>query len=222
MSRPAAPARSSRPRTTLSRVGGFTFAEHPEREAPDARVIWRADLDPGTLTAIAIPASANDDIVDLVDSHLLAPWLTIARAEGGAEHVVLSDGCHHIRLDIASGSLAAGQRVRLHYSLSGLASAERKIQPLRRFLHFCRHRQFSGRLFLSDTRIDRDLAMLRVHDAIMVGASQREIAIALFGAERVAEGWEGRTDSLRSRVRRLVVDARAMARGGYRALLRRH
>jgi hypothetical protein len=205
----------------MSHAGGFTFAEHPEREAPDARIIWRADLDPATLSVAAVPAAADDDVADLVDAELLAPWLTIVQADDGTEHAVLSDGRHHIRLDIASGSLAAGQRVRLHYSLSGLATAERMILPLRRFLHFCRHRQFSGGLFPLDTRIDRELAMLRVHDALNAGASQREIAIVLFGRDRVADGWEGRTDSLRSRVRRLVVDARGMARGGYRTMLRR-
>jgi hypothetical protein len=63
--------------------------------------------------------------------------------------------------------------------------------------------------------------MLRVHDALAAGASQREIASVLFGAERVEADWLGTSESLRSRVKRLVRDARAMARGGYRSLLRR-
>lgn len=63
--------------------------------------------------------------------------------------------------------------------------------------------------------------MLRVHDAIGRGASQREIGAALFGEERVARDWVGESDSLRSRVRRLVGEAHAMARGGYRQLMRR-
>ncbi|MEZ0243081.1 MAG: DUF2285 domain-containing protein [Sphingomonas sp.] len=205
----------------MSPVGGFTFAEHPEREAPEARIIWRADLDPGTLSVVATPAAADDDAGDLIDGIVLAPWLTLVTAADGAEHAVLSDGWHHIRLDVTAGSLVGAGPVRLHYALSGLNSAERMVPPLRRFLHFCRHRRFAGALFAPDGRIERELAMLRVHDGVAAGASQREIAIILFGAERVAQGWDGRTDSLRSRVRRLVVDARAMARGGYRSLLRR-
>lgn len=205
----------------MSRVGGFTFAEHPEREAPEARIIWRADLDPGTLRVVAVSADATDAANDLLDADMLSPWLTIVRGGDGVEHAVLSDGWHHIRLDVAGGSLAAGEPVVLHYAIAGVRRAERRILPLRRFLHFCRHRRFAGALFPVDSRIERELAMLRVHDGLVAGASQRDIGIVLFGAGRVAEGWDGRSDSLRSRVRRLVVDARAMARGGYRSLLLR-
>ena len=63
--------------------------------------------------------------------------------------------------------------------------------------------------------------MLRVHDAVRDGASQREIGAALFGDERVGHDWSDGSDSLRSRVRRLVREARDMAQGGYRQLMRR-
>jgi hypothetical protein len=206
---------------TMSHAGGFTFAEHPEREAPEARIIWRADLDPGTLRVVAVNARADDAPDDLFEARMLAPWLTIARAADGVEHAVISDGWHHIRLDVAGVSIESGEPVMLHYPASGLTSAERAIKPIRQFLHFCRHRRFAGALFPVDSRIDRELAKLRVHDAIAAGASHREIAIALFGAHRMADGWDGRSDSLRSRVRRLVCDARSMARGSYRSLLRK-
>ena len=63
--------------------------------------------------------------------------------------------------------------------------------------------------------------MLRVHDAISQGASQREIGAALFGDEQAVRDWNDGSDSLRSRVRRLVREAGAMARGGYRQLMQR-
>lgn len=66
----------------------------------------------------------------------------------------------------------------------------------------------------------RLIAVLRVADALTTGASQREIATVLFGAEAVARDWNGRSDALRSRLRRLVREARTMAAGGYRQLLR--
>jgi hypothetical protein len=67
----------------------------------------------------------------------------------------------------------------------------------------------------------RWLTVLRVHDALLDGASQREIGAALFGEDHLHRHWDGASDSLRSRVRRLVQEARATARGGYRQLLRR-
>lgn len=58
-------------------------------------------------------------------------------------------------------------------------------------MHFCRYRRFAGALFPVDRWIDRELAMLRIHDGRVSGASQREFATVPFRAERVAHGWEG-------------------------------
>lgn len=199
--------------------GGFTFAEHPALPAPDARIIWRAGIDPGTLRVIAEAADPSDP--DSIKIDRLRAWLTIAYDRAGREHAVLSDGYRHIRLDVEEGSLECTQAVFLHYRLRGLVSVERRILPLRRLLHLCRTQRFARSLFPPDPRIGRWVMMLRVHDAVASGASQREIARVLFGAERVEAESVGGSESLRSRVRRLVRDARGMARGGYRSLLRR-
>lgn len=201
----------------IPRNGGFTFAERPDLEAPEARIIWRADLDPGTLEVTATPTVADDP--DGVDIAELAPWLTIATDAAGVEHAVLSDGWHHIRLDLDGGSLAGGVPLLFSCHVRGIASAIPKILPLRRLLELCRHRRFASALFPEDRRIDRWIELLRVHDALADGASQREIAGALFGAERVAREWSGTSDSLRSRTRRLIREATMMAQGGYRLLL---
>ncbi len=151
---------------------------------------------------------------------MLARWLSIATDSDGREHAVLSDGLRHIRLDLKSGHLIAGVPIVLHYQLYGVRSAEPRVLPLRRFLHLCRHRRFAASLFPADLQIPRGLVLLRVHDALADGASQRDIAQAVFGAP-VDRDWSTTSDSLRSRVRRLIKDARTMAGGGYRALMRR-
>lgn len=199
--------------------GGFTFAEHPSRAAPEARIIWHAAFDPGTIAVAAIPADPADP--DSLDLAHIAPWLTIAIGSEGREHAVLSDGWHHIRFDIEKGCLTGQQAVLLHFRLQGIQSSERRLLPLRRFLHLCRTRRFSRSLFPPDPRIARMVDMLRIHDALVQGASQREIGAALFGEQRVALDWTVPSDSLRSRVRRLVRDAGIMARGGWRQLMRR-
>ena len=199
--------------------GGCTFAEHPSRAAPEARIIWHAEFDPGTIAVAAIPADpSGPDSLDLAD---IAPWLTVAIGVGGREHAVLSDGWHHIRFDIEEGCLAGQRAVLLQFRLQGIQSSERRLLPLRRFLHLCRTRRFSRSLFPPDPRIARMVDMLRVHDALVQGASQREIGAALFGEHRVALDWSVPSDSLRSRVRRLVREAGIMARGGWRQLMGR-
>ena len=197
--------------------GGFTFAEHPDVEAPDARIIWRADFDPGTLEVVVSPVTRRGP--DDVALAAIEPWLTISVDSASREHAVLSDGWHHIRLDVADGHLAGHDVVQFAYRLSGLTSTESRLLPLKRLIHLCRHRRFARSLYPPDPRIARWLLLLRVHDALSAGASQREIGIGLFGEARVDAQWNGRTDALRSRVRRLVRDATSMARGGYRSLL---
>lgn len=216
--RHAAPGRAgSHPATTPSN-GGFTFAERPEVEAPDARLLWHADFDPGTLRVVARPIERGHP--DAIDPAALEPWLTVVRDIHG-QHAVLSDGWHHIRLDVERGSLDAGKPVVLDYRLEGIASAEPRILPLRRLIDLCRKRRFSASLYPPDRRVDRWILALRVHDAVLVGASRREIARVLFGGAVERGEGDRRSDSIRSRVRRLVTDARRLAGGGYRALMRR-
>lgn len=65
----------------------------------------------------------------------------------------------------------------------------------------------------------RLLGMIRALDGRLEGASYREIAQALYGADVVARDlWK--TSSLRGQTIRLVADAVATMNGGYRKLLR--
>ncbi|WEK02181.1 MAG: DUF2285 domain-containing protein [Candidatus Sphingomonas phytovorans] len=201
--------------------GGFIFAEDPQRAAPDACLIWQAALDPGTLQMVASPV--DSDHADRFDPARFRCWFAIVTDPAGREHAVLSDGYHHIRIDIEEGSLAAGRPVLLRYALQGVvgAGAEARLAPLRRLVGLYRTGRFLPALFPPDRRVERALAALRVHDALSAGASQRDIAMVLFGTERIPADWRTASDSLRSRVRRLVAEARRMAGGGYRWLLRR-
>lgn len=199
--------------------GGFTFAEDPSRAAPEARILWHADLDPGVLHIEAFPAGVDEP--DRVDVARLRPWLTIVVDQKGREHAVLSDGFRRIRLDPDRGSLADADLVSLHFHLSGIARARRPLLTLRRFLHLYQHCRFSASLYPADPHVDRGLLALRVHDALTDGASQRDIALALFGTARVAQDWGTGSDALRQHIVRLSAQARAMAQGGYRTVLLR-
>lgn len=163
----------------------------------------------------------DPDHRDCFDPGRFRHWFAAVGNPGGPEHAVLSDGYHHIRIDVDAGSIITGQPVLLRYRMMGIVDAEAKLLPLRRLIALSRTGRFSRTLFPPDRRIDRWLDALRVHDALRCGASQREIAIALFGQERIPSDWRAASDSLRSRVRRLIRDAHRLAGGGYRKLLGR-
>lgn len=114
----------------------------------------------------------------------------------------------------------SGEPVLFQYRLYGQRSAETRIFPLRRFLFLCRHHRFPAALFPADAAIARGILALRVFDALQEGASQSEIAFGLFGAAALQIASARGSDSLRSRVRRLIDEARKMAAGGYRGMMR--
>jgi hypothetical protein len=59
---------------------------------------------------------------------------------------------------------------------------------------------------------------LQALDGVAAGASQREIAAALFGHDRAAAEWQPDSD-LRAKVRYLLQRGRRFVKGGYRDLL---
>jgi hypothetical protein len=59
---------------------------------------------------------------------------------------------------------------------------------------------------------------LQALDGVLAGASQREIAVVLFGSEVVTERWHS-DGELRARVRYLIRRASELMNGGYRRLL---
>lgn len=161
-----------------------------------------------------------EDNPERIDPAILSRWMTAVTDRAGAEQAVLSDGRRHIRLEIDAGTLHGTRPVMLRYRLSGVVKVKPAVLTLTRFLDLYQHRRFSATLFPRDRRMPRWIQLLRVHDARMAGASQREIAEVLFGRDDVAKSWRGKSDAMRAHVRRLINDAQAMADGRYRGLMR--
>lgn len=166
----------------------------------------------------AVPAEVSDP--EAIDLARLARWATIVRG-GDREHVALSDGWHRIRIDVVEGTLIEEGPARLDYLLSGLTRVDAHVLTLRRMLGLWRTGRFARILYPPEPGLPRRLETLRVGDALADGASYREMAVALYGEERVRAEWKGRSDFLMTRVRRRAAEARRMAAGGWRALLAR-
>jgi len=199
-------------------IGGCTFLERPDRPAPAARLLWVAQLDPGVLRLRW--SRAHRPGCDTFDIETLHPWMTRILGPDGQEHVALCDGQRRIRIDILAGALPGGPIVPT-WELSGVDRAGTQLNALRQFLHLVRTGRFPSSRFPAEPRIARKVDVLRTADALAAGASQREIAAALFGSRAAQAGWRDMSDHLRSRVRRLAAEARAMGAGGYRRLLGR-
>lgn len=193
---------------------GLHAFEPADIAAPAARPVWQSDVHAYVLEADALPTGDARNAFDLAR----VAGMSMIVVDNGREHLLVSDGLRAIRLDLLSGSVRRGP-VRLHYRLAGLASAEGPLLALRRLLALWRTGRFSAQLHPVEARAARFVLMLRVHDALASGATQREIAAGLLSAEAGEARWRVRAPTVRSRVQRLVRSARFMAAGGYRALL---
>ncbi len=195
---------------------GLVAFEAPDLTVPEARPMWRSDVYrfvlPVDVRRGAVPAGDTIDVARMSD-------LARILADGGAEHLLLSDGLRSIRLDGPSGAFTSGP-VCLRYSIEGLMAAEAPLLALRRILALCRTGRFSRSLHPREVRARRWILMLRAYDGLIAGADQRQIAEQLFSNSVVEPHWRSRESCVRSQAQRLVRSARQFAAGGYRWLLR--
>jgi hypothetical protein len=143
--------------------------------------------------------------------------VTVVTGEAG-ERVALCDGYRRIGLEVTRGSLLQGP-VRARFVLDHAAGIDKRIVTLRRLVMLLETGKFPKSLFQRESRASRWLMALRAHDAMVAGASQREIAEELFNSLYRGAHWKTDADFLRLRVNRLLRLARRMA-GEYRMLLR--
>lgn len=194
---------------------GLHALEDPDQPAGFAAPLWRRDLDPFALAALARP-SRQSEAFDL--RHL--PCLhRLQVSTDGCEFLFIGDGQHAIRLDIVAGSLCQGP-VDLLWALPSLARAMLPISSLERLAILCRTGRLPASGHPSPARARQWIAALRVRDALASGATHREIASVLFGGAVAGPRWRIEAASYRSRVRRLVCSARRMANQGVSVLLR--
>ena len=188
------------------------------RSAAHARLFWHPALDATVLKATASTADASDpDTIDLLRQP--GPVTILHLPDGGSELLLGAYG-RRLRLSIAS-RIDPTRPLRLDYRLSGHVGLERPLLTLRRFSALMRRGHCPATLFPKEPQATRWALLLATLDELARGASQRQIALSLFGKASVDRDWIGRSDYLRLRVRRLVASARALAGGGYLEVLKR-
>ena len=174
-----------------------------EADARAARPIWTAAVDPGLLIGTARACPRGDGNFDL--SRVRESRTMVASAEG--EHWLFGTGARPLRLDTRSGCLR-GDPVALVVHIARLDSPA--IIALARLIALARDGRWRTSHFPAERRATRWSQVLRVHDALLAGASQRDIADALFGTAGIAN-WRVNAAPWRRRSQRLVEAARRAA-----------
>ncbi|MFT5331020.1 MAG: hypothetical protein ACI9KA_002118 [Parasphingorhabdus sp.] len=136
-----------------------------------------------------------------------------------SQYVAISDGSVSLRLDVISGSVCNGP-VMIEHRLVGVSALAPKIPALHHFISLCRSGKMASWREPADPRLPRLILALRVLDALLDGASQRDIGTVLTGGGDEID-WPGPGDSNRSYVRRLIALAHRMEHLGPFGVLRR-
>jgi len=140
---------------------------------------------------------------------------SILQARGRAQIVILREG-RRVAVDL-SGQVADLGTTGLSFRID-LGTIGAQALALRRLKALLEARTAAA-LWPPMRRAARFQAMLTVLDARVEGASLREAGELVFGCAAVRAEWNGSSDFLKSRMRRLARDAAAMRDGGYRHLL---
>lgn len=177
----------------------------PSLTAREARPIWSADRDPRVIPARAIASAAQAE--DRFDIRRVAEMASIGLDGEDVEHWRIGTAARSIRLDVRAGTLLGGPTL-LSYDLAGLERLRPKLAPLQTLLVLALASR-PGVPAAREARATRWIAELRTADALTAGATQQDIARALFGGRIPSGRWRGEGESYRLRVQRLVRAAQA-------------
>lgn len=165
----------------------------------------------------AEPALRDDPVA--VDFTTIGGDLFVQPRHDGGERVLLRHAGLHLRIDLLAGSVLHGP-VSPKVVLPGFWGISAQLLTLKRLGILARGGLLPTSLQPREKRASRWARMLQAHDGAVAGATHREIANTIFGAELVRSEWRGASDHLRLKVQRLLREARRLASGGYRSLLR--
>ena len=209
--------RGERDSTYFAEQWGLAFPENPDLDARMVQPVWRSAPD----ALVRVTADNDDETSDADHFSLWAiPGRKSLRYDGRRLLLTAALGAHVLRMALANdvcdgGSFAyvirSGPRARARWqAVQQQLAKSQATEPARPYTVTVR----PSRLALLHMRA------LQALDGVLAGASQRDIAMAIFGEQRVAEGWHADSE-LRAQTRHLIRRAEAFTRGDYRSLVTR-
>jgi hypothetical protein len=124
-----------------------------------------------------------------------------------------------LQLSIVGENIAKPVQI-LANVLPSMPYSEARWRAVRRLNDLVRAQVLRPEMYSQDIGARRLARVLQALDGHLASGSQREIAMALFGKERVEMDWSHPGGHLRDQVRRAIRRGRNLMDGGYLKLLR--
>ncbi|TAL02580.1 MAG: DUF2285 domain-containing protein [Rhodospirillaceae bacterium] len=205
--------RESTAATTWGLLGPL---EDPRRDARTANVFWDPMVCPAVLPALALPTEGEGNIDLLPRGHSYRGAL-YEQVRTGRQHVLFAEQGRFLQLDVRGTPVLKAGRL-LPDILSSAENVSARACAARQLTDLVRHRALRSQAHPPATQGPRLTTVLQALDGDLAGASRRDIAIALFGLEKVQAGW--RTRTMRDKVANAVKYGKFLLDGGYRKFLR--
>ena len=201
------------PQRPSDRNGGSLFVADPQKAFDKQPIFWAPEALSTVLSLRAVAPSGETKQYNLDLNRV--PGCEFRQAPDGWHGILpLGGAIHRVCLP---GIPDRGTRFAVELVFDG--NYKIRSQAAHRLMAAIEGRRLGTAPITLPRQRRRDLILaIRALDAWLEGNHYREIAEGLFGKERVI-GRSWRSSELRSRIIRLVRNALAMMRGGYRALL---
>ena len=161
-------------------------------------------------------APPQDAIRAAVDVGRLRCQMTTIE-DTGTTHILFAERGRQLHLTVEVDS-AAGAAL-MTPALTPMPLTVKRTLALRRFSDLAEHGELREHLYPAESRAPRFARILQALDGALAGARHREIAVSLFGEQRVIQDWASPDNHLRDHVRRAVAQGRSMMADGFVRLL---
>lgn len=186
----------------------------PGQDARQAEVFWRKDICSSVLPVESIPVSTTKS-PQLLSLDGMRCHVAVIEDED-TQHVLFCDEGRFLQLEV-HGPLTGA--VLLTPALLLAEEAPSRLIALRRLSDLVARRSLRPELYPPERRAARFMMMIKALDGAIMNLCRRDIAVRLFGVERVTKEWSDPGNHMRDQVRRAIRSGRRMMAGGYRRLL---
>ena len=199
-------------------LGAFCAFADPQRDARDADVFWRPAICSSVLPTIVL-SQPHQSLATLIPLKGLACHVTILAETNRHHHILFSQAGRELQLDLRGVIDPSAASIAI-VAMPRLERLSPQIRALRSLADLARNRCLRAALYPPAARAARFVRVLQALDGWLAGATQREIAVALFGGHRVGQDWPDPRQSLRDQTRRAIARGKAFMAGDYLQLIK--
>jgi hypothetical protein len=144
---------------------------------------------------------------------------TVLQMPNCTEHILLRQLGNTVQLSSRGTSLLHGS-VAATFEIEGLPRVQFVNTALAKLTHMMEPERSTARGVWPYSALHLRDCLIAL-DGDLHGATYRRIAQTIYGPEKILDGWNARTASLKDRIRRAVARGHHLMDGGYRNLLRK-